>query len=123
MAPILADNIFKSIFLKWKWQNYNYNLIEICSNESNWQYASISSGNGLAPNRRQDIIWTNADLIHWRIYAALGGDELTMNPDEQHEHHFENDIFLKENVIFWFTFHGSNLFLAVQLTLSEHWFI
>ena len=28
-------------------------------------------GNGLAPSRR----WP-ADLIHWRIYAALGGDEL-----------------------------------------------
>ena len=26
----------------------------------------------LVPNRRQSIIWTNADLIHWRIYAALG---------------------------------------------------
>ena len=33
--------------------------------------------NGLAPNRRQAIIWTNADSIHWRIYAALGWDELT----------------------------------------------
>ena len=22
------------------------------------------------------IIWTKADLIHWYIYAALGGDEL-----------------------------------------------
>ena len=21
-------------------------------------------------------MWTNADLIHWHIYAALGGDEL-----------------------------------------------
>ena len=28
------------------------------------------------PNRRQAIIWTNADPIHWRIYAALGVDEL-----------------------------------------------
>ena len=28
------------------------------------------------PNRRQAIIWTNADPIHWRIYAALGIDEL-----------------------------------------------
>ena len=36
----------------------------------------IGSGNGLAPSRRQAIIWTNADPIHWRIYAALGGDEL-----------------------------------------------
>ena len=25
----------------------------------------------------QAIIWTNADPIHWRIYAALGGDELS----------------------------------------------
>ena len=24
----------------------------------------------------QAIIWTNADLIHWHIHAALGGDEL-----------------------------------------------
>ena len=29
-----------------------------------------------ALNKRQAIIWTNADPIHWRIYAALGGDEL-----------------------------------------------
>ena len=27
--------------------------------------------------RRQTIIWTNADPVHWHIYAALGGDELT----------------------------------------------
>ena len=32
--------------------------------------------NGLAPNYRQAIIWTKADPIHWRIYTALGGDEL-----------------------------------------------
>ena len=25
---------------------------------------------------RQAIIWTNADSIYWRIYAALWGDEL-----------------------------------------------
>ena len=29
------------------------------------------------PNRGQAIIWTNADPTHRRIYAALGGDELT----------------------------------------------
>ena len=27
-------------------------------------------------NRQQAIIWTNADPNHWRIYAALGWDEL-----------------------------------------------
>ena len=26
---------------------------------------------------RQTIIWTNADPVNWRIYAALGGDEYT----------------------------------------------
>ena len=28
------------------------------------------------PNRLQAIIWTNADPINWRIYAALWGDKL-----------------------------------------------
>ena len=28
------------------------------------------------PNRRQAIIWTTADPIHWRIYEGLGEDEL-----------------------------------------------
>ena len=27
---------------------------------------------------RQVIVWTNADPIHWRIYAALGADELNI---------------------------------------------
>ena len=53
----------------------------ICSNAFswkylNWQYVSIGSDNGLIPSRRQAIIWTNADPVQCRIYAALGGDEL-----------------------------------------------
>ena len=36
------------------------------------------SGNGLAPNRRQAITWTNADPVHWRIYVALGEDKLVL---------------------------------------------
>ena len=27
---------------------------------------------------RLAIIWTNADTIHWRIYATLGGDDLNV---------------------------------------------
>ena len=30
----------------------------------------------MAPIRRQAIIWTNADPVHWHIYVASGGDEL-----------------------------------------------
>ena len=42
----------------------------------------IGLDNSSAPNRRQAIIWTNADPIHYRIYATLGGDELTWSiPD------------------------------------------
>ena len=37
---------------------------------------SIGLDNGFALNRRQAIIWTNADPVHWHVYAALGGDEL-----------------------------------------------
>ena len=40
---------------------------------SNWQQPSIGLDNGCAPNRRQAIIWTNVDPIHWRIHAAQGG--------------------------------------------------
>ena len=38
--------------------------------------AFFGSGNGLVPNKRQAITWTNADTLNWCIYTALGGDEL-----------------------------------------------
>ena len=41
-----------------------------------WQNVSIGSDNGLVLSRQQAIIWTNVDPVHWRIYAALEGDEL-----------------------------------------------
>ena len=43
----------------------------------NWGEVIIGLDNGLAPNRRQAIIWTNDDPVQQWIYAALGGDELT----------------------------------------------
>ena len=36
----------------------------------------MGSDNGLAPTRRQAIIWTNGGLVYWRIYASLGLNEL-----------------------------------------------
>ena len=53
-----------------------WKFTEVYSQGSNWQYPSIGLDNGLTPNGRQAIIWTNAAPILWRIYAALGGDEL-----------------------------------------------
>ena len=41
-----------------------------------WQWYSIGSDNGLVPNRRQAIIWTNDGLGWWRIYASFNLNEL-----------------------------------------------
>ena len=69
-----AGNIFRCIFVNEKFCI----LIQISLKfVPKWQYVSIGLGNGLAPNRRQAITWTNDDLVHWCIYVALGGDELT----------------------------------------------
>ena len=40
---------------------------------------SIDLDDGLEPNKRKAIIWTNADPFNWRIYAVLGGDELKLH--------------------------------------------
>ena len=77
MAVILADDIFKRIFLnenirisiKISLQFVSKGLIEN-------KPALHGSGNGLEPNRRQDITCSNEDPVYPRIYAALGGDEL-----------------------------------------------
>ena len=55
---------------------FRLNVTEIYYQWSSQQYFSIRSENGLAPTRRQAIIWTNVDRIHWRIDVAQGGDEL-----------------------------------------------
>ena len=72
-----ANDIFKCIFVNEFFFYFDKNFTDVCSQGSNWQSSSIGLDNGLAPNRRQAIIWTNADPINWRIYATLGGDELT----------------------------------------------
>ena len=64
-------------FCEWNFLYFDWNFTDVCPKGSNWQSSGIGLDNGLAPNRRQAIIWTNADPINWRIYATLGGDELT----------------------------------------------
>ena len=41
---------------------------------SDQEYSSVDWDDGLALTRRQAIIWTNDDLVCWRIYTSL--DEL-----------------------------------------------
>ena len=38
----------------------------------NLLWINVGSCNSLATNRWQAIIWTNADPVHWRIFAARG---------------------------------------------------
>ena len=72
-----ADDIFKCIFLnekfcilikislkfvcEWIVLYFDENFTEVCL--SNWQWPIIGLDNGLAPNRWQAIIGTNADTI------------------------------------------------------------
>ena len=50
---------FQMHFLEWKCMNFDWDFTEVCSLGFSWQYSSIGSDNGLAPTRRQAIIWTN----------------------------------------------------------------
>ena len=74
MAAI-SQTMFSDAF-SWKILSLDQNFTEVCSWGSNRQEPSIGLDNGVEPNRWQAIISANAEPIHWRIYAALGGDDL-----------------------------------------------
>ena len=81
MDAIVADNIFKCIFL-----NENDRIpiqisVKFVPRSPIDKKGSIGSGNGLVPNRQQAITRTNDDTVHWHIYVALGGVEL--NPQRR----------------------------------------
>ena len=73
-----ADDIFKFIFLNKKFCiliQISRKLVPKGPIDNKW---APGSSDNLAPNRQQAISWTNADLVHWRIYGALEGDELNI---------------------------------------------
>ena len=57
--PPFSRRYFELDFLEWKRRNFDENVIEVCSQGTNWQYSSIGSDNGLATTRWQAIILTN----------------------------------------------------------------
>ena len=70
-----AGDIFKCnfVFLYFVfWFKFHWSLFQ----RAQLKWISIGSGNGLAPNRRHAIIWTNADPVLRQRHAALGGNEL-----------------------------------------------
>ena len=107
---------------------------------SNWQYPNMGLDNGLAPNRRQAIIWTNVDPIHWRIYAALRGDELKycvcVRKCWLTHYKFKGQMILLYNICgnlfkkltLSNTFHtvidlnAFNMFNSSKVILNQHWY-
>ena len=67
-----AEDSFKRIFMNANFFISIWISVKYVPQGSKWQWVSIGSGNGLALNRQQAIIWTNADPVHRHICAALG---------------------------------------------------
>ena len=68
-----ADDIFKCIFLNEKCGIFIRVSLKFLPKGPIWEYVSIGSGDGFAPNRRQVITWTNAD--HFTIaYMRHNGE-------------------------------------------------
>ena len=77
MAAILADDIFKCIFFD---ENdgtpFQISLKFVLRSPIDNKPALVQVMTWR--NRQQAITWNNDDLVDWRIYAALGGEELTI---------------------------------------------
>ena len=49
-----------------------WNVLYLYFEVHSYQYAIIGSDVGLAPKMRQAIIWTNVDLVDWRMHVSFG---------------------------------------------------
>ena len=67
-------DIFKVILFYENWYILIQRALRYFCHGSNYQYASIGSGNDLAPKKRQVINWTNHGQVY--IYTSCGLDEL-----------------------------------------------
>ena len=56
--------------------NFIQILFNFCFLWSIWHPICSGLANGLSPKRRQALIWTNNDSIHWHISALSGLNEL-----------------------------------------------
>ena len=58
------DDIFRYTYLN---EKEFKNVLEVYSLKSDWPKSNFGSDDGLAPNRRQVIIWTNGVIVYWRM--------------------------------------------------------
>ena len=57
--PTITWLHFQIHFREWKYVNSFWDFTEVCSQLSKEQYSNTGSDDGLAPARRQAIIWTD----------------------------------------------------------------
>ena len=74
-------------FLEWKHSNFKWNFIEIRYLGSSWQLTITGSGNGLSPNSRQAIIWTNDGIVYWHICVTRPQCDNSHKNIERHTAH------------------------------------
>ena len=67
LFSIISRRHTKCIFIY-----FNLIVSEEGFQRSNWSMVSNGLGNEFTPSRRQSIIRTKNNQIHWRIYASLG---------------------------------------------------
>ena len=66
-----ADDIFRCIFVNEKFCILIKISLKFVPKGPIDNNPVLVQNNGLAPKRRQAIIWTNAHPIHWRVYVTL----------------------------------------------------
>ena len=74
--PVFCIRLLQVYFLVWKLLYIGSNITKTWSQLSIQQYMNIGSDNGLAPIRRQAIIWTNDDSLLWWyivLHCAIRG--------------------------------------------------
>ena len=99
--PPLWQTTFSSAFPWIKiykfWIKFHWNMFLRWT--SNWQYGGIASDIGLAPKRRQAIIWSNVGMLHWCIYATHGLNDVIHSQSRRFE--ILQDIPIKHSMGFW----------------------
>ena len=62
---------FSNVFSWIKTNSISIQIWDVCSQGSNGQWVIICSGNGLSPNRRKAITWTNDDKFLWLSHLHI----------------------------------------------------
>ena len=57
------------------WFKFWLMFVPECQIDNKWALVHVMAWCGIG-DKRQDITWTNADPVHRRIYASLGGEEM-----------------------------------------------